>query len=469
MQKRDDASQPDASQFAGMTPVNSSDLPAPLRNTLQQSQYSGWENAKVYRNGSNQYSLQLGTGKGLKTYTFDEFGQPVLSGQMNNGNPFSGMTQVAGNTLPGSLRTTLAQPQYNGWQNATLYRSNDGSQYRFQLGQGTSAKIYSFDQFGQPVQTPWNSTQAVNNPFNGLTQINSAEIPESLRNSLQASTYKGWENTALYRNSNGTQYSFQLGQGANQRTYNLDQFGQPVSPTPYLISTGVNPFVGMTQISTTEIPAALRSTLQQNQYAGWEATELYRNSTGTQYSFQLGPEGNSQLYSFDQYGHVLPSAMPSPDVPASAVGQLTGMTQVKSSQVPDLLRNSLDLPEYRGWENVPIYRNADGTQYAFQLGQGVNAKSYRFDQLGNPITSGMPGSPNPKNLAASQTMDGMTHVPADQIPSALRKTLRHSKFKGWQDTNLYRNSAGTQYQLQVGQGADTKFYKFDSNGKEIMD
>lgn len=61
----------------GWTTVNSSDIPAGLRTTLSGSQYSGWENATIYRNDKdNGYRVRIGT-QNPKTYYFDKNGKAV--------------------------------------------------------------------------------------------------------------------------------------------------------------------------------------------------------------------------------------------------------------------------------------------------------------------------------------------------------------------------------------------------------
>jgi hypothetical protein len=62
----------------GWTKINSSDLPASVRQTLSNSQYSGWESGTVYRNDAGDtYSVKT-MGKnngGARTYYFDKNGK----------------------------------------------------------------------------------------------------------------------------------------------------------------------------------------------------------------------------------------------------------------------------------------------------------------------------------------------------------------------------------------------------------
>lgn len=68
----------------------------------------------------------------------------------------------------------------------------------------------------------------------------------------------------------------------------------------------------MKKISSSEIPASLRTTLQGTEYKGWENGTIYLNSTTNEYSYQAAPvKGNNSTskdmnavgwYRFDQSG-----------------------------------------------------------------------------------------------------------------------------------------------------------------------
>jgi hypothetical protein len=56
--------------------MESSDVPASLRSTLQGSRYKGWEEGKVYKStSSNGYWLNMGTGTESKNFYFDRNGK----------------------------------------------------------------------------------------------------------------------------------------------------------------------------------------------------------------------------------------------------------------------------------------------------------------------------------------------------------------------------------------------------------
>jgi hypothetical protein len=60
-----------------MTKIQSSDIPADLRTTLQGAQYKGWENGTFYRSKNNDgYAVEIKNGNKSKTYRFDANGKP---------------------------------------------------------------------------------------------------------------------------------------------------------------------------------------------------------------------------------------------------------------------------------------------------------------------------------------------------------------------------------------------------------
>jgi hypothetical protein len=58
------------------TIVRSADVPASLRQTLQGSEYTGWEQGQVYKT-KNGYSVEIRKNGMTKTHHFDANGQPM--------------------------------------------------------------------------------------------------------------------------------------------------------------------------------------------------------------------------------------------------------------------------------------------------------------------------------------------------------------------------------------------------------
>lgn len=62
-----------------------------------------------------------------------------------------------------------------------------------------------------------------------MTIIQSSEIPENLRSTLQGEQYKGWENNAkIYRSRDNDSFIVEMKEGDQTRVHRFDQNGKPV-------------------------------------------------------------------------------------------------------------------------------------------------------------------------------------------------------------------------------------------------
>jgi Ni/Co efflux regulator RcnB len=64
------------------TLVRSSDVPASLRQSLQGSDYNGWENGQVYKTKKG-YTVEIRKNGMVKTHYFDANGQPIKDNKDN--------------------------------------------------------------------------------------------------------------------------------------------------------------------------------------------------------------------------------------------------------------------------------------------------------------------------------------------------------------------------------------------------
>lgn len=67
-------------QLRDMTIVQSADIPAGLRETLQGAEYKGWDDptTRIYRNQtSDLYVVQIMDGTRTKSFRFDRDGKPI--------------------------------------------------------------------------------------------------------------------------------------------------------------------------------------------------------------------------------------------------------------------------------------------------------------------------------------------------------------------------------------------------------
>ncbi len=84
-----------------------------------------------------------------------------------------------------------------------------------------------------PVQqdqtTPQNQVQKDQANFKkDMIVIPSAEVPASLRSTLQGSQYKGWENGTIYRNQTSDMFMVEMRDGNQTKIYRFDQNGKAI-------------------------------------------------------------------------------------------------------------------------------------------------------------------------------------------------------------------------------------------------
>src|SRR4051794_10970701 len=80
------------------------------------------------------------------------------------------------------------------------------------------------------TSTPQESNQEESNQMTqkkDMVRVQSAEVPASLRKTLEDPMYVGWENATIWRNKNTNEYSMELMSGNTTTTYRFDKSGKP--------------------------------------------------------------------------------------------------------------------------------------------------------------------------------------------------------------------------------------------------
>jgi hypothetical protein len=81
----------------------------------------------------------------------------------------------------------------------------------------------------QDQTAPKNQTQKDQANFKkDMIVIPPAEVPASLRSTLQGSQYKGWENGTIYRNQSSDMFMVEMRDGNQTRIYRFDQNGKAI-------------------------------------------------------------------------------------------------------------------------------------------------------------------------------------------------------------------------------------------------
>lgn len=84
-----------------------------------------------------------------------------------------------------------------------------------------------------PQVTPQQESQNANDPSQPqidtkkMVLLQASEIPASLKRTLQAPEYEGWEEGTLYKNKSNNHYMLQIQNGGKMRTYYFASDGKP--------------------------------------------------------------------------------------------------------------------------------------------------------------------------------------------------------------------------------------------------
>jgi hypothetical protein len=267
-------------------------------------------------------------------------------------------------------------------------------------------------------------------------------------------------------------------------------------------------------ISRDELPDDLLQTLESDQYKGWENATIYRHKTSDDYMLVIQDNGEVRTFYFDKEGKAIDEANPEqqsgePNRQSDQqnVSGQQGVSQdqtmqygqsqdpqwraedkvsISTSQIPSAMLITLGDPKYIGWEKSKVYRNKSTNDYMIEIKDGTNTKTYYFDQSGNAKNFGDDQSQTPDNDQSraddqSRTMGPVQtqQPPSNQwrtedrivvsgtdVPSGLRITLSgDEKYKGWENSTIYRNRSNNEYMVEIRDGSNLETYYFDSEGQ----
>ena len=78
--------------------------------------------------------------------------QPTPQQPSNQMTQKKDMVQVQTAEVSASLRKTLEDPMYVGWENSTIWRNKTTNEYTIELLSGNTTKTYRFDKSGKPIK-----------------------------------------------------------------------------------------------------------------------------------------------------------------------------------------------------------------------------------------------------------------------------------------------------------------------------
>jgi hypothetical protein len=73
------------------------------------------------------------------------------------------------------------------------------------------------------------------------------------------------------------------------------------------------------------------------------------------------------------------------------------------------------------------------------------------------------------STSAVATQDDKVKIKAEELPEAVKKSLEAQEYKGWLINAAYHVKSTDSYEVELKNGAETKTFKFDKEGKKKED
>jgi hypothetical protein len=99
---------------------------------------------------------------------------------------------------------------------------------------------------------------------------------------------------------------------------------------------------------------------------------------------------------------------------------------------------------------------------------GVMCVNAQTDSV-NQTTPEHPSMQQPSQESTQYSAGQRVRVPASQVPTSLRQTLKGSQYSGWENSTIYLDKSTNEYSLDMMDNNNLKTYRFDQNGKAISD
>jgi len=82
-----------------------------------------------------------------------------------------------------------------------------------------------------------------------------------------------------------------------------------------------------------------------------------------------------------------------------------------------------------------------------------------------------------KNVTTRQSDGQLIHQPqpdliklkSSDIPASLRKTLQKSKYKGWENSMIYKQKSTNEYLIEIMENGKAKTYRFNEEGEPLKE
>jgi hypothetical protein len=251
---------------------------------------------------STQYRTDQESGTQSETGTIN--GKSGTQGQYDQDQSYNWRDEdrmsIGKEELPSGLVETLKSDEYQGWENATIYRNKTSEDYMLVMQENGQVKTFYFDQEGKSKTTTDSQIQG-----NAGDQESSDEQGNSGTPDGSQSSSEGTSGTPSSSSTTSSEESTTPRSGPTDQS---SVAGQPSSEIQITQpSQQSNAWLAEDRIIilSDDIPTSLRLTLEDEKYLGWENSSLYRNRKTNEYMIEIRDGSNAKVYYFDKDGKVI--------------------------------------------------------------------------------------------------------------------------------------------------------------------
>jgi hypothetical protein len=265
--------------------VSREKLPSSLLQTLNSDRYKGWENATIYKNKqTDEYMLIISDNGEPRTFYFDKNGKASSYNE-----PYGSGDRSGSGVSSGSDNQSNDQSSSSGMSGQTSGSTSDRTQSSGVSGQTSGSSTSGSSTSGS---TDYNSQGSQSTGQSGQTSGSSTSGSTDYRSqSSGVSGTSGNDNSSTSGSS--TSGSSTLGSSTSGSQTQTQQPSKQWRADERVV------------VSSSELPVSLRTTLQGDQYKGWENSTVYRNKSTNEYMVEIRDGSSSKTYYFDKDGKAI--------------------------------------------------------------------------------------------------------------------------------------------------------------------
>jgi len=272
-------------------------------------------------------------------------------------------------------------------------------------------------------------------------QLTRDDLPTGLVETLESGQYEGWENATIYRNKTSSDYMLVIQDNGNTRTFYFDKEGKEHSMTPddsgssssIQYQSGQDDQEGTKQQVDTEQPG---STFGRSSTTGSKESSPGSKASGDEV---VTPQDSTSIQ----------------DAQESTTGApMTSDTTTSSGSTSSSMNED---------DNSSLNEDADQTSTSTATGSSTQTSSTTSEE-----GQGLQTTSSVDEASAEWNKEDRVVITTNELPSSLLITLGDPKYRGWDNSTVYRNRKTNEYMIEIRDGSDTRTYYFDKDGKAVV-